>query len=30
MIAYRHMSNANIQEPNQAVDFWGVAMEFKP
>jgi len=28
--AYRHVSNANIKEPNNAVDFKGVVVEWKP
>jgi hypothetical protein len=29
-VEYRHISNANIQLPNNGVDFLGVAMEWKP
>ena len=28
--AYRHVSNADIQKPNNAVDFKGVVLEWKP
>ncbi len=30
MLAYRHVSNADIAKPNNAVDFAGVALEWKP